>query len=240
MKDLDVLFSLLCFTIYVAIVRFNGEVHATNAIIYKNKGNWTRVIKEIDKGYNKNFYELDNVSTPLLWYRGVANFNLKKFNIALKDFKSSYSINPFHVHVLNNLATLYELNKNSSKAKKYYNEVFNVCPTFKETRVNLAAILFNEKKYEEALDVILQSKVDPYWKRKPKNDNYDLYLKTIYNGFLKNINFPLSIEEKRSLDRIKNHFDEWPHIAEEKIRSAYQIRKSEGVNYVKAIQKVKW
>ena len=61
-----VLFSLLCFTTYVAIVRFNGEVHTTNAINYKNKGNWTRVIKEIDKGYNKIFYELDNTSTPLL------------------------------------------------------------------------------------------------------------------------------------------------------------------------------
>ena len=233
-----VLFSLLCFTIYVAIVRFNGEVHATNAINYKNKGNWTRVIKEIDKGYNKNFYELDNVSTPLLWYRGVANFNLRKFNVALEDFKSSYSINPFHVHVLNNLATLYELNENSTKAKKYYNEVFNVCPSFKETRVNLAAILFNEKKYEEALDIILQSKVDKHWKRKKNNDNYDLYLKTIYNGFLKNIKFPLSIEEKRSLDKLKNHFDKWPKFAEEQIRSAYQIRKSEGVNYIKAINKV--
>ena len=235
-----VLFSLLCFTTYVAIVRFNGEVHTTNAINYKNKGNWTRVIKEIDKGYNKIFYELDNTSTPLLWYSGVANFNLRKFNVALEDFKSSYLVNPFHVHVLNNLATLYELNNNSTKAKKYYNEVFNVCPTFKETRVNLAAILFNEKKYEEALDIILQSKVDPYWKRKPKNDNYDLYLKSIYNGFVKNIMFPLSIEEKKSLDRIKHHFDEWPHIAEEKIRSAYQIRKNEGINYVKAIDKLKW
>ena len=36
----------------------------------------------------------------------------------------------------------------------------------KETRVNLAAILYNERKYVEALDMILQSKVEPYWKRK--------------------------------------------------------------------------
>ena len=174
-----ILFPLLCFSTYVGFIRYNGEVHTARAIKYKNKGNWSRVVKEIDKGYNENFFKIDNTSTPLLWYKGVAYFNLSKLNFALKDFQSSYSVNPFHVHVLNNLATLHELNNNSGKAKKYYNEVFNVCPSFKETRVNLAAILFNERKYTEALDVILESKVEAYWKRKPKKDNYDQYLKTI-------------------------------------------------------------
>tara|TARA_B100001778_G_C18603362_1_gene638451 strand:+ start:2953 stop:4923 length:1971 start_codon:yes stop_codon:yes gene_type:complete len=234
-----ILFSLLCFSTYVGFIRYNGEVHTARAIKYKNKGNWSRVVKEIDKGYNENFFKIDNTSTPLLWYKGVAYFNLSKLNFALKDFQSSYSVNPFHVHVLNNLATLHELNNNSGKAKKYYNEVFNVCPTFKETRVNLAAILFNERKYTEALDVILESKVEPYWKRKPKKDNYDQYLKTIYNGFFKNISFPLTQQEKKSLNRLKIQFEKWPNLAEERIRSAYKIRISNNINYVKAITKVK-
>ena len=234
-----ILFSLLCFSTYVGFIRYNGEVHTAKAIKYKNKGNWSRVVKEIDKGYNENFFKIDNTSTPLLWYKGVAYFNLSKLNLALKDFQSSYLVNPFHVHVLNNLATLHELNNNTGKAKKYYNEVFNVCPTFKETRVNLAAILFNERKYTEALDVILESKVEPYWKRKPKKDNYDQYLKTIYNGFFKNISFPLTQQEKKSLNRLKIQFEKWPNLAEERIRSAYKIRISNNINYVKAITIVK-
>ena len=34
-------------------------------------------------------------------------------------------------------------------------------------------------------------------KKKPKNDNYDLYLKTIYNGFLKNIKFSFVNRRKK-------------------------------------------
>ena len=52
-------------------------------------------------------------------------------------------------------------------------------PTFKEARVNLAAIIYNDKDYLTALDVILESKVDLHWRRVRDNDNYDLYLKTI-------------------------------------------------------------
>ena len=111
---------------------------------------------------------MENTSTPLLWYRGVAYFNQKKYGLALEDFETAYKLNPHHVHVLNNLATLYEIKGDHNRAKEFYTTALKVNPTFKESRINLSAILFNEKKYVEALDVILQSKVDAYWKRKQK------------------------------------------------------------------------
>ena len=93
---------ITCFAIYVASIRYQGEIHAANAIHYKSKGNWNYVKRAIDKAYNPTYYEMENTSTPLLWYRGVAYFNQQKYDLALKDFKSAYEVNPYHVHVLNN------------------------------------------------------------------------------------------------------------------------------------------
>jgi len=199
---------ITCFAAYVASIRYTGEIHSTNAIHYKSKGNWNYVIKAIDKAYNPFYYEMENTSTPLLWYRGVAYFNQQKYDLALKDFKDAYKVNPYHLHVLNNLATSYQMRGDSEKAKKFYRDVFKVNPTFKETRINLAAILYNEKKYVQALDVILQSKVDPYWKRKKNNDNYDLYLKTIVNSWINSVYINANNEQKKALNAWRKSFDQ--------------------------------
>jgi tetratricopeptide (TPR) repeat protein len=230
------LLGVCCFAVYVASIRYQGEIHAANAIHYKSKGNWNYVIKAIDKAYNPTYYEMENTSTPLLWYRGVAYFNQQKYDLALQDFKDAYSVNPYHVHVLNNLATSYQMRGDSEKAKKYYRTVFKVNPTFKETRVNLAAILYNEKEYTEAMDVILQSKVDPYWKRKKNNDNYDLYLKTIVNSWIKSIYNTSNDQEKKVLDAWELRFNSLkPHYAVAKAVAVFEIRQKENVDYLTAL-----
>jgi len=226
---------ITCFAVYVASIRYTGEIHAANAIHYKSKGNWNYVIKAIDKAYNPIYYEMENTSTPLLWYRGVAYFNQQKYDLALKDFKDAYKVNPYHVHVLNNLATSYQMKGESEKAKKYYRAVFKVNPTFKETRVNLAAILYNEKKYVKALDVILQSKVDPYWKRKKNKENYDLYLKTIVNSWINSVYVNANNEQKKALDTWRLNFKKKPQYAANKATTIFEIRQKENVDYLTAL-----
>lgn len=230
-----VFLTITSFAVYVASIRYNSEIHATNAIHYKSKGNWRYVIKAIDRAHNPTYYEMENTSTPLFWYRGVAYFNQHKYDLALKDFKKAYRTNPYHVHVLNNLATSYEINGNHKKAKEYYNKVFDVCPTFKETRINLSAILYNEKKYVEALDVILQSRIDAYWKRKRNNDNYDLYLKTIFKSWAESVLHLSDTFEQRTLNTIIKQFEKHPKMAEEKLKKAYQKRKKFDIDYTAAI-----
>ena len=232
-----ILIVISFFTVYVAAIRYQGEIHAANAIHYKSKGNWNYVIKAIEKGYHPAYYELENSSTPLLWYRGVAYFSQQKYSLALKDFEDAYKVNPFHVHVLNNLATSWEIKGDSKKAKKFYRAVFEVNPSFKESRINLAAILYNEKKYVQALDVILQSKVDPYWKRKksPPNDNYDLYLKTIVNSWIKSIYQNSSIKEMEELDNLSLNFNKKPHYSAKIMVDIFDLRQKEDVDYLTAL-----
>ena len=226
---------IACFSVYIASIRYQKEVHAANAIHYTSKGNWNYVIKAIDKAYNPIYYEMENSSTPLLWYRGVAYFNQKKYDLALEDFKGAYKVNPYHVHVLNNLATSYQLKGDSKNAKKYYGAVFDVNPTFKESRINLAAILYNEKNYVEALDVILKSKVDPYWKRKRINDNYDLYLKTIVNDWKDLVYVNANNDQKKTLDFLMISFDKKPNYAGKKLKSIFDIRQNKDVDYLTAL-----
>ena len=228
-----ILLFIACFSVYVALTRYQGEIHAANAIHYKSKRNWKYVIKAIDKAYDPIYYEMENTSTPLLWYRGVAYFNQQEYDLSLKDFKDAYKVNPYHLHVLNNLATSYQMKGDSEKAKKYYRAVFKVNPTFKETRVNLAAILYNENKYVEALDVILQSKIEPYWKRKRNNDNYDLYLKTIVNSWINSIN--VNNEKKKYLDILRLNFDENPRYSAIQMKEIFKIRQKEDIDYLTAL-----
>jgi len=231
------LIGISFFAVYVGSIRYQGEIHTANAIHYKSKGNWNYVIKAIDKAYNPIYYETENTSTPLLWYRGVAYFNQQKYDLALKDFKSAYKVNPYHVHVLNNLATSYQMKGESKKAKEFYRDVFKVNPTFKESRVNLAAVLYNEKEYVEALDVILQSKDWGYWTRKNENfqDNYDLYLKTIVNSWIKSVYNNANILQRKELDALMVKFDKKPHLAAPKSKLIFKIRQKEDVDYLTAL-----
>ena len=216
--------------------RYQKEIHIKNAINFKEGGNNNLLIKAISEAYNPNYYEMDNTSTPLLWYRGVGYFNLQRYDLALKDFKSSYIVNPNHVHVLNNLATIYELKGKHKKAKEYYYKALEVLPSFEQSRVNLAAILYNEKKYEEALDVILESKVYPYWRRKKEGGNYDKYLKIIVNSWANSL-INKSDEETLRIKNILNSFEKKPNFAEKLMREVKLNRDNLNISYLYALVK---
>ena len=81
--------------------------------------------------------------------------------------------------------------------------------------------LFNERKYLEALDVILASKVDPYWKRKRKNDNYDLYLKTIAQAWINSVYISADVKQQKALNRWKQDFEKRPKYADENVHTYY-------------------
>ena len=49
----------------------------TNALKYKSISNWDKMIDELDMAYNQYLYDIDNTTTPLMWYYGLAYFNFK-------------------------------------------------------------------------------------------------------------------------------------------------------------------
>jgi len=199
--------TITLFSVYVGYVRYTSEIHVTNAIKHKVKGNWPMVIKEINKGYDINYYDMENTSTPLIWYRGLAYFQQNQIEKALIDFKLAYKVNPNHIHTLNNIATCYGILGRMENSKEFYNKVLALYPTYKESRMNLAIIYFNENQYTQSLDVILQSRIDHYKLRVENKDNFDFYLKTIFQGYADSVFNYSNLEEQVILSSLIQEFD---------------------------------
>jgi len=154
--------ALFCLALCVVVgaSRYNSEMHTRNAMEAKSVSDWKSVVAEIDKAESA-FSIFDATSTPLAWYRGVANFNLNDIEAAQKDFQEAYRQNPYHVHVLNNLAACYETLGDHDSAIEYYDKALKIIPNFEETLINLSAVYYNVGNYEEALSCLLQIKHEP-------------------------------------------------------------------------------
>lgn len=150
-----ILMFLFSINIAFANIRYKGDLHMTKALKYKSISDWGGMIAELDMAYNQSLYDIDNTTTPLMWYYGIAYFNKGQVNIAFDYFKQAYSVNPYHLHVINNLATCYGYNNDYIKAKELYEECISISSRFEEAALNLSAIYSYEKRNEEALDVLL-------------------------------------------------------------------------------------
>lgn len=127
------------FGIFFGYARLDSEIHTKEALSARRDKHWARVIMEIDKA-DSRFYNMDPASTPLTWYKGMANFSLGRTREAFEDFKKANEIHPNHVHVLNNLGTCSAMLNDYRSALDYYHRVLALSPGFKATRANLSAV----------------------------------------------------------------------------------------------------
>lgn len=163
---------LLLSAIYIGHARLTAEIHTKRAFAARKAKVWPAVISEIDKGYSV-FATLDPMSTPLKWYRGEANFLLNNIPEALEDFKEAYKAHPYHIHVLNNLATCYEMTGNHNLAINYYNKALEIYPEFEDALINLGATYYNSGRYEEAYETLLRCNPNT------QNPKLEKYLKSV-------------------------------------------------------------
>ncbi len=167
--------SILVFFIFLITVttkRYKGEMHTSQMNLAYKATNWNKVIEEVDLA-NNLFYSIDPMSIPLVWYKGVALFTSENINGAKIEFENAYKIDPFNIHVLNNLASCHEKLGNHKDAELYYKKALSISTQFEETLLNLAAIYFNTKRFELAFQTIDKSSVNSV------DPKYRLFLKTI-------------------------------------------------------------
>jgi len=134
-----ILLILLMICMIFGYERLNAEIHIRKALAARKSHQWEKVISEIDKA-DLRFYPMDPASTPLPWYRGIADFSLGNTAEALEDFKKAYRIHPYHIHVLNNLGTCHALSGDYETARKYYKKAIAISPGFREAADNLKAV----------------------------------------------------------------------------------------------------
>ena len=146
---------LLIFCAVVGFNRLRSEAHLKDALAARQKGNWQKLRSAIDKA-DSLFYQIDPVSVPLVWYRGIANYSMGKFSEALEDFKTANHIHPNHIHVLNNLATSHAKLGDYQSAIEYYKKALDVCPGFVEARINLGVIYFHMGYFAKARSCLMR------------------------------------------------------------------------------------
>lgn len=193
---------LFSFSLYNSVVRLPQEKEAKKLIQAHASGNFTGMIAIANK-IDREVYSIDNFSIPIAWYLGVAHFSLGNTVLAKKLFLEAYEVNPYQVHVLNNLAGLYEFEGKHEEAITYYNLLLAISPKQPDAILNKSAVLFNMGKIEEAMRCIYQFKYDE------TNTQFLQYLHLIGRSYLelpylKNKQTPPKILENQ--DYIKSYF----------------------------------
>ncbi len=117
------------------------------------------MIKEANRAINF-CYQIDPMSAPLEWYKGVALFSLGNYELALTSFEKANKIHPNNMHILNNLGTCHEVNKEHEKAEDFYLKALSISPEFDEARLNLAAVYFNNGNIKMAFNTIENVRID--------------------------------------------------------------------------------
>jgi tetratricopeptide (TPR) repeat protein len=95
---------------------------------------------------------MDPTSTPLSWYSGFAFFKQNNLSEAREKFLDAYKLNPYHIHVLNNLASTYAMSGTSDSAIFFYEKAVKIAPNFDESWFNMSAVYFNMKEYTLAYE----------------------------------------------------------------------------------------
>ncbi|WP_298220506.1 O-antigen ligase family protein [Flavobacterium sp.] len=149
-------YSVAVFSLYslvVAAFRFKGELETVKMYQAKDAEQWDETLFHANRAENY-FYKIDPTSIPIDWYKGMASFNRSEIEQSIAYFENAYEIAPYQIQVINNLATAYGMHGESDKAVTYYLKALEISDQFEEARLNLAAVYYNQKKYELAFDVI--------------------------------------------------------------------------------------
>jgi O-antigen ligase len=191
----------ICFSFTVAYKRLAAEKDVFKMYAIRKNSNVDEIVSLVDHAQGA-FYKIDSKTTPLEWFKGVAIFSREQYADAEIAFEKAYALTPYDIHVINNLASCYEINGKRNEALAMYNKALQISPRFEEARLNLAAVYFNSKAYDKAFNTIDYCAVDT---RDPK---YKIFLPPILKAkvdmVVAKIDFPVSAENKTALLNVQD------------------------------------
>jgi len=170
-------FILLLFSFVFGLARYKQEKYAKKIIEAHRTSQWNLILKT-SKQIQPKLLSIDNFSIPIKWYEGLAHYSLQNPAMAKTCFLQAYEINPYQVHVLNNVASTYEQEGEHEKALQFYDKLLSISPTQPDAILNKSAVLFNMKNTEAAMACLYQFKFDA------KNEQFLIYLNAIGSAYL--------------------------------------------------------
>ncbi len=193
--------GLMGFTI--GLQRWKGEIYTKSLLSYKSANQWWQMSEVSEKIEDYSFYDLDPSSVPISFYKGLAKLNMGQEEEALQLFLEAESKHPNMIHVINNIASVYQLKKDFDHAIIYYQKALKISPKYQDGILNLSSAYFNSNQVMKAYDLLL-SRQSSF----PKNDErYSAYVLFLLNIVQENI--ADSIKEEELKNALLELNDEW-------------------------------
>jgi O-antigen ligase len=143
----------------IAAKQFYSGEKAARAVKYGMKIKNYNLVYRAAHSTDNTIYTLDNFTTPMAYYKGVAQSSLNNVAGAKESFLEAYRINPYHLSVLNNLATCCDLTGDKKTALQYYQKALDISPRYKEALINKAIVHYNLNEFDKSMECILQISV---------------------------------------------------------------------------------
>ena len=156
----------------VIAYRITGEKHVFRILEAKKNSDWQNVVWESTLAKNY-FYQMDTKSIPLEWYKATALFKMNQIQESNKSFLIAHQLNPNNITILNDLGSSFTALNQQEKAIQFYKKALLISENYENARLNLAAVYFNKKEYENAFQTIDKCDINS------TNDNYALFLPPI-------------------------------------------------------------
>ena len=167
-----------------------------------------RTDNAIDLALDLDIYTIDASSTPVAFYEGNYYFGRQNYAKAATSFQKAYEYNPYHVHVLNNLASSQSLIGQTDKAKETYKRLFELDSLFVEGLINAASVHFNSGDIPQALDYLLKIP------KTKEPENFHLFATIILRGRLEMLKTTEQSNSNRTqgIDQILTSEDDLMHL----------------------------
>lgn len=168
---ISLLFLIVSFIALLAgYQRFTGELQSNKIIQSQLDGKWQMELRYLNR-VQGSFYSIDAFTAPVNWYKGTALVQTGRVKEGIEAFEKAYLAHPYHLGLLNNLASAHFLNSNYEKAEKYYKEALEISSTYKEVIVNLSMLYARVGKIERAYTTLLDCD-----RKGPMPEKYDKVL----------------------------------------------------------------
>jgi O-antigen ligase len=138
-------------------IKLKSEISFAQAMFLKERTQYNYMLQKLGD-VSSIFYPYDASKQPIDYYRGIANYYLRRQSEALKNNLSAHQLAPFNPIVLRNLAGSYQLTGNQSKAVEVYNRIRQYFPNYIEAHINLLYLYSKtgqSKKEKELFEELL-------------------------------------------------------------------------------------
>jgi O-antigen ligase len=115
-----------------------------------------RIVPAVDKTISRAF-NVDFYGNPILYFRGLGNNALKRYDEAEQDFLEALELHPHHIISMNQLGNVYKNQQRYQEALLWFNNAIEIAPEFVQARLNIAEIQIIQGQFNDAFITLRQT-----------------------------------------------------------------------------------